>query len=471
MRKLLALVLFSLLSVSVFASLPTQTLVWEIRTTGSDTNGGGFNTGASGSDMSLFNQANGAACTTAGTTCYSKTVDISTTDSVATGTTSITSATGNFDAAIVGNVIYLTGGTGSLTAGWYYVSVRTNATTITVDRTVPAGTGITMNIGGALLSPGAAGALMAVAGHTAYIQNVGADGASVYSITSASTNVAGGIPLPAGGGAVFQGYTSSRTLGNTDARPTWQLNVSSATMIPSTITYQNIIFDGNSQTSAKYISTTAYQYRIVAKNFNTASTAGGYCYSCLFTANSAVVFAGLTCIDCEAYANTATPFTNTVCVECISSFNTGATTHGFAVGVICYHCDGVSNGQDGINILGTGGGFIIDSTMESNARYGYDLGIGKTLINNSYFGNTTAGIFSSTNLETIVGSINTSGGSVFVAPGSNNYALNSTVGQGALLQNTADPANFPRGLTANYRDIGSAQHQAGVGGGQTGYIY
>ena len=74
--------------------------------------------------------------------------NISTTDAVANGSTTITSATANFNASIVGTAIELSAGSGSLTAAWYYVTAFTNSTTVSVDRVVPSGTGISMSIGG-----------------------------------------------------------------------------------------------------------------------------------------------------------------------------------------------------------------------------------------------------------------------------------------------------------------------------------
>jgi len=76
--------------------------VWEVRTAGNDTNGGGFVTGASGSDWSQQDAARTGADVT----------DISVTDAVAAGTTTITSATANFDTTIVGNIVYFEGGRG-----------------------------------------------------------------------------------------------------------------------------------------------------------------------------------------------------------------------------------------------------------------------------------------------------------------------------------------------------------------------
>src|SRR5689334_4033214 len=97
--------------------------VWEIQTGGNDANGGGFVTGASGTDYSQTATKRTATGS-----------DDSTTDAVANGTTTLTSATANFTTEIVGNIICLSGGSGSLTKGWYQVASRTNATTIVLDR-------------------------------------------------------------------------------------------------------------------------------------------------------------------------------------------------------------------------------------------------------------------------------------------------------------------------------------------------
>src|ERR1700742_5059016 len=126
--------------------------VLEVRLTGDDTNGGGFVTGASGTDWSLQNAA-----------------QYSVTDAVANGTNVVSSATGSFGADAIGNLAYLQGGSGSLAADRYQITARTS-TSITLDRNVAAGTGITLKIGGALASPGMAAAVATVAGMIVYIK-------------------------------------------------------------------------------------------------------------------------------------------------------------------------------------------------------------------------------------------------------------------------------------------------------------
>lgn len=147
------------------------TAVWEVRpTVGSDTNGGGFDPSLSGAGTDYSQQD---SKNTTGN-------NISTTDGVAVGTTTFTSATASFTSAIKGNIIYLAGS--GITTGWYEVTGYTNSTTITLDRNPGTGTGVTMNIGGAFAtlfatSTGTGGASNTwpfVTNNTIWIKNTGA---------------------------------------------------------------------------------------------------------------------------------------------------------------------------------------------------------------------------------------------------------------------------------------------------------
>lgn len=102
--------------------------VWEVRTTGSNTNGGGFVTGSGGMDYSQQDAP-----------------QLSVTDGVCSGNTTLTSATGGFTAAMVGNIVYLSSG-----PGWYQIVARTDTNTVTLDRAGPNATGMTTKVGGAL---------------------------------------------------------------------------------------------------------------------------------------------------------------------------------------------------------------------------------------------------------------------------------------------------------------------------------
>jgi len=172
--------------------------VWEIQTPGTigaDDNGGGFVTGASGSD---YSQAVKRVSPT-------ESVDISTTDAVANGTTTLTSATANFGTTIVGNIICLSGGSGALTKVWRQVTARASTSSITLDAAVAAGTGITMNIGGPLASIGMVSSTSAaVGGNLVYIK------AGSYTISSATGNISGGTCSRGGVDISFIGYNTVR---------------------------------------------------------------------------------------------------------------------------------------------------------------------------------------------------------------------------------------------------------------------
>jgi hypothetical protein len=431
--------------------------VFEVRTAGADTNGGGFVTGASGTDFSQQNSKN-----TTGS-------NISTTDAVGAGTTTLTSITGNFSTAIVGNIIYLQGGTGSLAAGWYQVTARASTTSITLDRAVAVGTGITMNIGGALLSPAIASSIATVGGMIIYLQN----GGSVFSITTATTNVAGGA-ITNSSVVSFVGYATNRTFSNTDSPPTIQTNVSTATQVTgSGCVYRNIIFDGNTQTASRHTASTGANFIIcMIMNFNTVSAATSPAYiSCSATSNSAAVFQG-SCIYCEAYANSATPFNCTVGYGCLSYGNTvasvgftGANTNQFL------NCVAYGNAGAGFGFNGGTVSTLINCHAEANTGFGFLFANGtKVSINNSAF-NNTAGNVSATAITMTSGFI-TLTSTAFTNAAGNVFNLNTTAGGGASLRAAGFPSVFPRGLTSNFRDIGAAQHQdpTGSAGGSFTFV-
>src|ERR1039458_446997 len=114
-------------------SLPVTT-IWEVRpTVGSDTAGGGFDPAiaGAGTDYSQQNAPNSTGN------------NKSTTDGVGTGSTTINSATASFTSAIVGNIVYFD-------TQWYEVTAFTDSANVVVERATTSGTGLVLNIGGAL---------------------------------------------------------------------------------------------------------------------------------------------------------------------------------------------------------------------------------------------------------------------------------------------------------------------------------
>jgi len=164
-----------------FAAIAATT-VWEVRTTGSATNGGGYDSvlGTAGSGVDYSNQQDPQESYTTLTAAQSS-------------TTVTCSGADTFAAGIVGNIIYIASGT-NFTAGWYQVTARTSSTSITVD-TAPATTGAGSsgvgNMGGAVDHPNTISTKV-VAGNTIYIAGgtyvkVGAN-TYVLNLTISGTN-------------------------------------------------------------------------------------------------------------------------------------------------------------------------------------------------------------------------------------------------------------------------------------------
>ena len=130
----IAFILF--LSTKICDAAISASAVFEFRSTAtaSMVNGGGFVTGASGTDYSLQDAAQWTAS-----------------DGTSNASTTFTSATMTFTSAIVGNVLHLTAGTNG-TVGWYEITGYMDANTITLDRNCSTGamTNGTFYVGGAL---------------------------------------------------------------------------------------------------------------------------------------------------------------------------------------------------------------------------------------------------------------------------------------------------------------------------------
>jgi hypothetical protein len=144
------------------------TAVWRVRPLGSNTNGGGYDPGISGAGTD-YSQQNAAQA--------------SGTNGVTTGTTTFVDATANaFTTAMIGNAIYISG-TGQ-TTGFYFVTARSSASTITLDRSPGTGTGATWALGGGWADPYnnlmTSGPTPVVGGNTIYILGSGIPNPSSY---------------------------------------------------------------------------------------------------------------------------------------------------------------------------------------------------------------------------------------------------------------------------------------------------
>lgn len=434
--------------------------VWEVRTAGNDTNGGGFVAGASGTDYSQQDSKN-----TAGS-------DISTTDAVANGTTTITSATANFGTTIVGNIVYFQGGTGSIAAVWRQVTARASTTSITIDASIASSTGMTMNIGGALASLGMVGASI-VANNKVYIKT------GTYSVTSASTNVAAGCYAASAANVLIEGYSTTR--GDLVSPPTLQASgISTFTLLtmPSNgdIRVNSLILDGASLTSSRGLGgNRGIAYLVKAIN----CTNGGIVQvsntvvleACSATGcSTAVAIQANQCYGCEAYSNTIGGFASTsaaVFDRCLSYANSGASSDGFSVGSSpsrFINCVAYNNGRHGFTSSSNSISAVncIAEAQTAGSAVGFNLTGQAGLLKCAVFNNTTNVAANTTATFKNIGQI-TGTASFFVNPGSGNFALNTNANGGGLARAAGYPGTFPATTTVGFLDVGGAEH-SGSGG-------
>lgn len=178
--------------------------IWRVRKNGSDTLCSGlFDPTVSGAGTDYTDQ---------------DTAQLAITDLACAGSpwTTLTSATGGFTSAMIGNGIYIASGT-NFTAGRYIITGRADTNTITVDRAAGA-TGACSSgvakIGGALANPMSillTGVYGAVAGNVVYIRGEGAnDPVNVdYTVSTGAAND--------GRGLTYIGYNGRPKIGHNGA--------------------------------------------------------------------------------------------------------------------------------------------------------------------------------------------------------------------------------------------------------------
>ncbi len=378
-------------------------------------------------------------------------------------TTTLTLSAPGFTPAMVGNVFFLTG-TG-ITPGWYQMTAYSSTTICTIDRSAGAtGSAITVNMGGALASPGQAAANWA-GNNSIWIKT------GTYTITTASTNVSGGCLAPSSAGAIFllSGFGTVR--GDGVSPPTLILNtgVSTATFITPTAAanVKNLILDGHAETTSKgYSGGTANNgsvfQNVKFQNFTSNAFAGGNIFhlavGCQFTGctlTSSVTGNFTTFIGCEAYSNTNTPFGGGVCVDCLSYNNSGASTDGFTGGT-CVNCVAYNNGRDGFFSVN----FIINCHAENNPTVGFNFPNSQVGYSSgcTAFGNGAPSSGAVTPLTFFNIPVTSLSSSPFNSAATGDFSLNNNAGGGAVLRAAAFPGAFPRGLTTGYLDIGAVQH-------------
>jgi len=452
-------------------ALSTNTQI-EVRTGGSDTNGGGFLQGASGTDWTLQNSPQYAS-----------------TDIVTNGTTTITSATANWGTDVVGNVIYIAGGTGAIVGNWYEVMTRTSSTALVVDRStgLTAGTGATGNLGGALATLGGMGEFVNKVGISSlrfWIKS------GTYTLTSVTNNVSGGsFFLTTADNMKFEGYETTR--GDRGAMPVFHAGaLTSFTVVSGGTTrngckFVNLEVNGNSNSTVRgfddggrrsfFIGCTARNCTNIGFN-HTGGALNLYCASIGHSSQPAFNFSATNGVGCVARNGTSVGFStaNTVLlVDCIAYNNTGATTDGYSCARVL-NCTAFGNGRDGFRITNSEGNVLaINCVSEGNGGWGFNGSstLRAMMAHNRTFNNTSGGI--NTNLlgndaVAIDNQVYTT--TAFTNSAGGDFSLNNTATGGALCRAQGFPTTFLSTSTPNYPDIGLAQAQPSAGGGVGGFF-
>jgi hypothetical protein len=480
----------------------TATLYFEVRTTGSDNNGGGFDSGVAspGTDYSQQDSA-----------------QIAYTDLVI-GTTGnenqLTSAANPFGSTVPGNVINITGGTGFSHGLYRIVSVSGSTATMDRDVGIANSTGGTGNLGGAFATPNKATSNMTVGGQITYIKG------GTYQMGSFEgpdlTNDNGFYRLI--------GYSSTR---GDNGQATIQASVATtdlATLGGSSagLSCENLIFDGNNTSGANgfYFPPTAHVLitfvNCIFKNFT-----GNFCIrnlgnsilnlqACEFSGNafttdksacilgrtdSGVGSPGgsimVTIVNCYFSGNSISSTNLATAIWCegmalsvehsIFYNNTGTNMDGIVIrnAQTVNICNNAihSNSRHGINIdsgVSTAAACVIpniqNNIFTSNGGYGINAAYSTTptivIVNHNAYYNNASGAKNGFTAGT--GEVTLTGLPYVNAP--TDFSLNSTAGQGLACQGAATPGSIGVSSvvgTSSAFDIGPLQHSGGVSSAYT----
>lgn len=457
--------------------------VWEVRTTASDANGGGFVAGATGTD---FSQQDAAQFALTG---------------LATAGTGATFLTASAAASMVGNILNVVSGTNFVT-GWFQIISVSVGVSVTVDRNICTGVGASgvINIGGALATITKAAALY-VASNKIFVKATATYTHTATVTFSTGTDAQGSAPY-----SRLIGYTATRGDGG---RPTIQLSTNSGLSALKTaalsIYIENFIIDCNSLTTSIGVELTGAFFEGLVRNVKIQNfTSAGI----KINTNIAIV------IDCEVTGGTSAATAGiqvstgtTVGVGILRNYvhdnacpgvtfqeycnyvqwnlivnNTGANSDGLRMGLggamgFVTNNTIYGNGRDGIrgnSIYAAEAVQVKNNILVSNGGYGLNLSTAAgwpadpTYDGNAYYNNTSGarnnaddtttnpqnGVAPYTNVLDKVLS-----GSPFTNAAGGDFTLNNTAGAGASCRAGGTPGALPGISQLGYIDMGALQHQ------------
>lgn len=438
----IALLLLLLWPSLAHAALSAAT-VWEVRTTGSDNNGGGFVAGASGTDRSQQDAAQ---------TAY--------TDLVLATTTTLTSAGNPFSSADVGNILNITGGSGFTTGRYQIVSV--SVATATIDRVGGTGgsTGGTGNLGGALATIATAASSLA-SGNDVWVKAT-----ANYAITTGISFSTAGVD--ATDPVRIMGYTSTRgdngraTITSSSAISFFTLNnnfqyaanfiltgsgsstLNGFVLNGASNTIKNVKVSGIGDGAGNHYGIIALSVDNVIEDFEVSGMVSGSPGVIATAARNTFIrgyihdFAatGLTLNSNTTVEDVIVDSLSGASSDCIS---VTSTTRMISInGVVAYNC-----GRDGIRLATVGQVNIRNAILSTNGGYGINVSaggeVGIEADYNGYYNNTTA---ARNNLTAGAHDVTLSA-DPFTDAANADFTLNNTAGGGAALRGVGTPGTLP----------------------------
>lgn len=422
--------------------------VWEVRTTGSDQNGGGFITGSSGTDWSQQNSP-----------------QYSVTDLVhSSANANFTSATANWGTDVVGNIIMVEGGSFPIGRSYYQVITRNSATSITVDRSPGInGTGCTGRLGGALDHPS-----RAAMNQVAPVGTLGMDvwiKAGTYNFVAGASNTYG-QKINTGGTAAnvsyWEGYQTTR--GDRGTKPVFlATTLAGGNLVEAGhVVFINVEVDcaslgADAFNCVDHFRTVLCTARRAVNGFNTVVADRCYAVSCTTGFQNNPFAIGCVSQTCTTQG-WITPQRIFRCID-IGSGNGFRANASYSTLVNCISYGG--SGTAGIRLEGanascwncvvmnrTGAGYtgltVVDAALYNCAAY-----------------NNSGAATDNTDSRRLEGFI-TLTADPFTNAAGGDFSLNAVAGGGALLRATGLPGLLPNGTTTSYTNVGAVENSAAV---------
>ncbi len=461
---------------------------FEVRTTGVDTNGGGFVAGATGTDFSQQDAAQSSG-----------------TDLVvdATLNTKVTSATHNFVAADVGNLIQITAGAGWTTGFYQVLSVASNAATLDRSPAATSTTGGTWALGGGLAT-----IAKALTGWVA--QNIIWVKKGTYTRTT-QLALTGTNASPNQSPDMILGYNVSHgdnPIGSD--RPTLKWTAAVDGLVPQNgelnLIVAHFIVDGNATgVTGINVNSLSSDLGLTFVNLRVTgwTTRGILVFSSYMTVfircevdscpsgttAAASIYASFASFyDCEVHDNACNGFTfegqdssPSVFVRCNAYRNTGGSSCGFSLSghshkCVLEGCVAYGNAGDGYKdnttytsisvrncIFSQNGGYGMNTITQRLARPDIDY--------NFFYSNTSGaqnGVVAGAHDVTLTADPFTNAS--LSANGAADFSLNTTAGGGAAVRAAGYPGTSPSGNSVGHLDGGAYQH-ADPAGGAAGVMY